>query len=547
MSNGDGFEYTIRRGDALWSIARRYRVDGGWRAIWNHDRNEELRNLRTNPDRLYPGDIVFLPGVEGNVAPTSTGGTTALTVPPPVRIRAEDGRAAPPRYVPAGGTIRLKAIHTRGESGTFAWSTSSTKITLSNQNTDTVTVTGGNNVSASAGAETLSVTFTPDGGSAIPAVSTGLSVIKVSFIAARGQRYGFDDMDNAAGVNPHLSVKKNSTTTVRVRIQGGAVGTILSFTSDDTTTAEATPPATRPAEFDLTVGGKSKNKANTNIKARVDGDTGPVVATLVVNVYREMSYSAKIAKVHDSTSSGTALTRPNFSVTDTQTALRGFYKAAVATINLTDYSSTGGAMDVNFDPTGAGSLVLEAGRVSTGEQRVKNALTGTGKKVVIVKKLSWLFKLGSAAAIGDTTITMSSHLSSGYMAYITNGTYRFGGPGNYENVTVTACNTTTRVVTLSSALTKAHTTSEGIWWPLGGLSGNPAFVQEASDTQAKVNEVIGHELGHEVLRYKDVNRQHCLMHFSNSRNDQKIRFKPLPRYYNPPGGNENQWDCVSRT
>ena len=202
---------------------------------------------------------------------------------------------------------------------------------------------------------------------------------------------------------------------------------------------------------------------------------------------------------------------------------------------------------MNYDPTGSGSLVLEAGRVSTGEQRVKDALTGTGKKIVIVKNLAWLFKLGTAAAIGDTTITMSSHLSADYMAYITNGSYQFGGPGNYENVTVTATNTSTRVVTLSAALTKAHPTTEGLWWPLGGLSGNPAYVQEASDTQAKVDEVMGHEFGHEILGYLDVDHAECLMHYINSRTGQVIRFKPMNVHYNPPGGTENQWDCLSRT
>jgi len=548
-----GFEYTIRGGDTLWAIARRHRVSGGWRTIWDDSHNEEIRRLRGNPDRLYAGDRIYIPDAVGNAPAAASGRPATFTVPPPYRIRAEDGSSAPPTVIPKGVTIRLKARHNSGASGSWRWSTPSTKLTLTNETTDTVSIRAGNRVSAAANAEIINLSFTPTGGSALPNVSTSLTIVGVTFAASRMQSRGFDGMgagvDDAtpSGQNPHVSVKKSDTTRVLVRVAGGVTGGFLRFTTDDNTTAEARADNLDLVEIPLIIEGKSKDKNQTLIHARANSDTGPICASLAVNVYRERSYSAKVAKVWDSTSTSTRLSRPNFSVTDTQTALRRYYKPAVCTISLTDYSSTGGALDVNFDPTRTGALVLEAGRTSTGEQRVKNALTGTGTKIVIVKELKWLFKLGAAAARGATTITMSSHLSADYMAYITNDTYEFGGPGNYENITVTACNTGTRVVTLASALTKAHPATEGIWWPLGGLSGNPAFVQESSDPQAKVDEVIGHELGHELLEYKDLNLSECLMHFTNSRTSQKVRFKPIARYYNPPGGNENQWDSITRT
>ena len=548
-----GFEYTIRRGDTLSGLAQRYSVEGGWRAIWEDDHNEELRGTRGAPNRLYPGDRVYIPGAEGNVEPAPSGGTAEFTTPPPYRIRAENGTDPPMSIIPKGDRLILTAVLDEEAEGTWAWSTDSTKIALDGETTDRVTVRSVGNVSAAAFAEVLRVSFTPADGEALPPISTRLTVIEVTFTAVTAQAYGFDGMGTNMGdatpssENPHVSVKKNTTVDVQVTVTGGVTGGFLRFTTDDNTTAEATVDADPPASFPLHIEGKSKNKAETTIHARAGTDTGPICASLKVNVYREMSYTAKVARIHDSTSSGTTLSRPNFSIAATQTALRGYYKQAVTTITLTDYNSSGGSIDVNYDPTSSGSLVLEAGRVSTGEQRVKDALTGTGKKIVIVKKLAWLFKLGTAASIGDRTITMSSHLNATYMSYITNGSYQLGGPGNYENVTVTATNTTTRVVTLSTDLTKAHPLTEGVWWPLGGLSGNPAYVQESTDTQAKVDEVIGHEFGHELISYLDVTHAECLMHHTNSRTGQKIRFKPMTKHYTPPVGTENQWECVSRT
>lgn len=563
-----GFTYTMRRGDTLWGVARRYRVRGGWRAIWEDDNNEELRGNRPNADALQDGDRVYIPGVEGNRGAARTGRPAAFRVPPPYRIRAEDGSSAPPAVIPVRGTLRLTAVHNRGASGTWSWSTDSTKIRLSDEDTDTVTITARRRVSASLGAEVIRLTFTPDGGRELPSVSAVLSVIKVTFSAFRLQRQGFDSMADSSmvdavpsGETPHLSVQKDGRTRVQVVVEGGPGGGCLTFTSDDESIATAELSGTPPARFSLAVNGGSTNKGHTNIKARVGGDSGAVVATIVVNVYNRKRYSAMVARIWDSHSAGTQLSRPDFSIPESQRALRGFYKKAVATIDLSDYNTDGGVMDVRFDRSGSGALVLEAGRTSRAERKVKRAVRRrTGTKIVIVKKLAWLYKIGRTANRGDTTITFASFINDTLMGYIGVGnTYRFGAPGNYEAITVTAVNRATKVVTISSALAARHRkrNNEGLWWPLGGLSGNPAFVQEANDNQAKVDEVMGHELGHELLNYKDLGHsgdatvdatlQSCLMYFSNGRTDTQIRFKSLHRYYPVPGGSESQWDMLDRT
>mgnify|MGYP006284870867 FL=1 len=49
--------YTVRPGDTLWDIARRFNVSGGWRAIWRANRE----TIGPNPDLIYPGQRLFIP------------------------------------------------------------------------------------------------------------------------------------------------------------------------------------------------------------------------------------------------------------------------------------------------------------------------------------------------------------------------------------------------------------------------------------------------------------------------------------------------------
>ncbi len=562
-----GFEYTMRRGDTLWGLARRYRIQGGWRTIWEHENNDGLRSLRPNADTLAEGDLVYIPDVEGNRAAAPSGRAAVFRVPPPYRIRRADGSGPPPMVIPVGGVIELLAVHDRGDPGAWCWSTDSTAIRLENETTDTVRVIAQENPSVSAGAEVIRLNFTPDGGSAQPSVPARLTVIKVTFTRSDSESYGFDSMADSSmhgptpsGQDPHVSVQKDGTTRVMVEVEGGVGGGCLTFTSDDDSIATASVEGVPPARFTLNIQGGSRNKASTNIKARVADASGTVVATLVVNVYNRKSCSAMVARIWDSRSPSTRLSRPDFSIADSQRALRQYYGKAVATISLSDYNTEGGVMDVRFDRSGSGALVLEAGRESKAQKAVKRAVRRRpGTKIVIVKKLAWLYRLARTANRGDTTITFESYISETLMGYIGNSTYRFGAPGNYENITVTNVNRATKVVTIASPLTARHRkrNKEGLWWPLGGLSGNPAFVQEADDSQDEVDAVMGHELGHELLDFLDLGSRSdasvdadvrsCLMYYSNSRTDTQIRFKSLNRYYPVPGGSESQWELLSRT
>jgi Ca-activated chloride channel family protein len=56
-------KYTVKPGDWLASIARQYGI-GDWKKIYDYPKNKEFRDKRPNPNRIYPGDVVWIPGAE---------------------------------------------------------------------------------------------------------------------------------------------------------------------------------------------------------------------------------------------------------------------------------------------------------------------------------------------------------------------------------------------------------------------------------------------------------------------------------------------------
>jgi Ca-activated chloride channel family protein len=56
-------KYTVKPGDCLASIARQHGI-GDWRRIYDHPENKEFRDKRPDPNRIYPGDVVWIPGAE---------------------------------------------------------------------------------------------------------------------------------------------------------------------------------------------------------------------------------------------------------------------------------------------------------------------------------------------------------------------------------------------------------------------------------------------------------------------------------------------------
>ena len=54
--------YTVQEGDCITSIADQAGLT--WQKVWDHPENAGLRQQRTDPNVLYPGDSVFVPDLE---------------------------------------------------------------------------------------------------------------------------------------------------------------------------------------------------------------------------------------------------------------------------------------------------------------------------------------------------------------------------------------------------------------------------------------------------------------------------------------------------
>lgn len=77
--------HTVRAGETLSSIARRYNI-ASWREIYWHDVNKDFRRKRPNENLIFPGDVVIIPG-----GPAGSNGANR-TRPWTLSLRQQGGR-----------------------------------------------------------------------------------------------------------------------------------------------------------------------------------------------------------------------------------------------------------------------------------------------------------------------------------------------------------------------------------------------------------------------------------------------------------------------
>jgi hypothetical protein len=75
------FLYTIVYGDNLTKIAKRHGL-ASWKDIYYLPENAPFRAKRPNPDKIYPGDVVLIPGTDPN--PPLPPSPPPPPLPPPV-------------------------------------------------------------------------------------------------------------------------------------------------------------------------------------------------------------------------------------------------------------------------------------------------------------------------------------------------------------------------------------------------------------------------------------------------------------------------------
>jgi N-acetylmuramoyl-L-alanine amidase len=71
--------HTVKQGETLSRIARQYGFSSA-QVLYDHPENQNFRQLRTNPDIIYPGDKVFIPEKTPTSFKVKTNKKTTFTV-----------------------------------------------------------------------------------------------------------------------------------------------------------------------------------------------------------------------------------------------------------------------------------------------------------------------------------------------------------------------------------------------------------------------------------------------------------------------------------
>lgn len=77
--------YSIQQGECLSRIAAKYGFRD-YRTIYDHPRNAELRQIRPDPNILFPGDVVFIPEKTEKEVPAPTTKVHRFRVPDAQRV-----------------------------------------------------------------------------------------------------------------------------------------------------------------------------------------------------------------------------------------------------------------------------------------------------------------------------------------------------------------------------------------------------------------------------------------------------------------------------
>jgi hypothetical protein len=385
----------------------------------------------------------------------------------------------------------------------------------------------------------VTLTLTSNPGSLVDEIT--FTVLKVEFHKAdtedvSGNRYGYDTMDTQPG-DDHVSVKKNDSTYVKVKIFGADDGSMLHFTSSDSTTAEpGSAPSPAPATgFLLEVKGKDKDKSETKIQARLGSATGPVCAEICANVYKEKVINEwHIYRVTDSSSAGTSPLSA-LSGAGTQSSANAIVKQGVMNFSVVDVTDT----NINYDVNTNGALEwFYDGGAQTEFSIIQGAGLIGNPKIAVVKNVNFAWRMSTNAVAGQSKIKV---VGASYLSSWVGRTYTLGTGASSESLTLSSVSGTE--LTFSTNLANAHTAGELLIATFGaGVGADPQIVEDG----AAIQTTLLHETLHraDVGNLLDVNSTLNIMHYSTGVGHTELRFKELLKYYG--GGNESQWETIQR-
>ena len=485
-----------------------------------------------------------------------------------VKLCAENGSDPAPRLLPVKNKItdatpvadhkcKIKLVHAL-DPATFLWSYAGAKFTLADQTKDTVALTADTTPSDQAEAEELKIVITPDGKPAFPALVHRMGVVEVLFEQESSHPGGYDKYEVIDYVRQDystdtfdppqkydfMSIKKSTDGKVKSTYKGALKEDIF-FVAVDAAIAEPkkeSPDTDSP--FALEIEGKDKKKHETVIEARLESKTGKVVNKLGVVVLSQTDLEAEFFRVHDSTNPATALSH---SPTGTQinNHLKACYQGGIATLSVTD----GGLKDINYDTSPKnGKLDLEpADAPSTEETTIMGGCVSAKPRIVYVKALQWSYYL-RADVVATATVLPIKAYDADYLGYIGIGNeYQIASSAGQMTVKVAAVDTGTGDVTIEAPVGMAFSVADSaaLIWPLGGLSGNPAWLCEGDGGATEIMDVVGHELGHQLATFEDICEKANLMYGVNDRTALRLRHREIDKLY-PGGGGEKQWLQIPR-
>lgn len=518
--------------------------------------------------------------------------TEATTDRPEIELKSQDGSKPASSAVLSGKAAIWKAVPKNGMTGKFKWSSTSAILDLEGQDTDTLTMnTQADKTSAAGTPEEIKLDFTPDGATSPQAFAFPLSVFKMELDTA-SIPYGFDDGSDVVppalpsplptplptrgpiptphtrtGPNKpfHLSVRKGDEAEVGIKVEGGSVK-IEEFTFTISDAATATVPANLPsgtaAPYKIKIKGMHKKKTATLTVKHTPSDQ----ECLAFNVcsYSEFTGKAVMLLIEDSTAAGSRLTHRALTPARMQAELHKTYKRAVADVEIEAPAQSASipgqpashVVDLRIWNTGRNAAIFnydDHGADSVKKINDYVAANYAGRQcVAVVKNLVTFVPLRNAVAVGADTIRVG-HAGSFYApgSVVTIGSI-LGATTDDESKTIasiTKDGTNDRYdIKFTSALAKAHGTDHGITFGAAGWSGNPIMVVEGGSSEKVVIETAGHELGHALMSYKDVEDQYAIMHYQIGVLEAGLRHRPMLLRYdnNDYSKKESQWELLTR-
>ncbi|MEN9306430.1 MAG: hypothetical protein RL173_362 [Fibrobacterota bacterium] len=548
----------------------------------------DARRQSGDAERKYPADqttmaCMFYSGVaEKNIEKTTT--------KPDIGITTEDGSKPAAQEMMAATTIKWKAAAKTGMTGTFKWSSTSPRLELSGQDTDTLTIKAKDEPSPEGSPEEIKLEFLPTGIQSPLVLTWKLKVFRITVDGSK-VAFGFDANQSiippaipspppaqrgaiAAPFNrtpeaqPYqVSVQSGFETDLVIEFKGGPLDLAnFAYEIADTTKASVTssPTAGGAAPYKVVVKGLAPLKDMTTLVIK-HLPTGQECLKFEIRVYKEFACKAVVLLIEDKRHAASTLSCRQMTPTDTQNGINETYKFAVANLTLEGPppstaipgKPSSHVIDLEVWNSARNAVIFDYTDHSADCLAAINtyvAANFAGKQVVaIVKRMVTFIRLTSDAEAGQPEISVG-------------GAGRFYGPGSKVTVgniygaitdddnmtidTVTKVSSTEYKIKFKTNLGKAHAAgTHGVTFSAAGWSGNPIMVAENNSTQKVVIETAGHELGHSLLKYKDVEDNHTMMNYMVGIAKAELHHKPMILRYDNEDytKTESQWDLLKRT